>query len=655
MSFELEAGRDARPRRRVGLRQVGDEPRDPRARADARPASSRRARVRFEGRDLLTLPPAELRRVRGKEISDDLPGPDDVRSIRCSRSGGSSPRCSRSTAVTSRPRGAQGLRGGPRRRRRSRSPRHAARPVPARALGRHAPARDDRDGAPLQAEAAARRRADDRARRHDPGADPRADEGPAAAARHGDRPRHPRPRRRRGDGRPRARHVRGAARRDRADGRRSSGRRATPTRAGMLASVPDARRRPRPPSSPRSPARRPTSRAFPAAARSQPRCALARSSSAWPAPLPLEQVDPDVSRTPSACAACFEVPREVEPEGAGGDLVSRALLEVDGLVKHFPVEGAAPSSCARDRRHLVRARARRVAGSRRRVGLRQVDTLRARSSDCTPHLGLGHLRRRRAHDALAAQRARNRTGGAMQMIFQDPYASLDPRQTVSLDPGEEPMRIHGDRQSRASASCARCSCSTPSASTRVTSTATRTSSPAASASASASRARSRSSRTSSSATSPCQRPRRVDPGADHQLAARSCKSASDLAYLFIAHDLAVVRHICRRIAVMYLGRIVETADREDLFERPEHPYTRSLLSAVPHPDPSVERSRTRIVLEGDVPSPDDPPSGCAFHPRCPERERVPGDRCAREVPPLLPAGPGLHTRACHLEGQRAGE
>ena len=112
-----------------------------------------------------------------------------------------------------------------------------------------------------------------------------------------------------------------------------------------------------------------------------------------------------------------------------------------------------------------------------------------------------------------------------------------------------------------------------------------------------------------------------------------------LAYLFIAHDLAVVRHISDRVAVMYLGRIVELATTAELFARPAHPYTQALLEAIPVPDP---RRRTRAVLRGEVPSPIDPPTGCHFHPRCP----MATDRCKVEVPALRDLGNG-HTAACH--------
>jgi oligopeptide/dipeptide ABC transporter ATP-binding protein len=116
-----------------------------------------------------------------------------------------------------------------------------------------------------------------------------------------------------------------------------------------------------------------------------------------------------------------------------------------------------------------------------------------------------------------------------------------------------------------------------------------------------------------------------------------------LTYLFVAHDLSVVRHISDRVVVMYLGRIVEIADRQALYEAPRHPYTQALLSAVPIPDPVVEAQRERVVLAGEVPSPLHPPHGCAFHPRCP----IAVEDCHRIRPDLRDLGAG-HQAACHL-------
>jgi oligopeptide transport system ATP-binding protein len=121
----------------------------------------------------------------------------------------------------------------------------------------------------------------------------------------------------------------------------------------------------------------------------------------------------------------------------------------------------------------------------------------------------------------------------------------------------------------------------------------------------------------------------------------------NLSLIFIAHDLSVVKHISDRIAVMYLGKIVELGPAVDVIERPLHPYTRALVSAIPTPNPDVERARQRLVLPGDPPSPINPPAGCAFHPRCPFAL----EKCKAAVPPLLAAGDPARTVACVRLGE----
>jgi oligopeptide/dipeptide ABC transporter ATP-binding protein len=122
---------------------------------------------------------------------------------------------------------------------------------------------------------------------------------------------------------------------------------------------------------------------------------------------------------------------------------------------------------------------------------------------------------------------------------------------------------------------------------------------------------------------------------------RDLQGEFDLTYLFISHDLRVVEHVSDRVAVMYLGKIVELADGETLYDHPVHPYSEALLSAVCIPDPTLQRQKK--VLEGDVPSPMNPPPGCHFHPRCSLRKEI----CSREEPPLLPR-PGGSWVACHV-------
>ncbi|MCL5073450.1 MAG: dipeptide ABC transporter ATP-binding protein [Actinobacteria bacterium] len=129
----------------------------------------------------------------------------------------------------------------------------------------------------------------------------------------------------------------------------------------------------------------------------------------------------------------------------------------------------------------------------------------------------------------------------------------------------------------------------------------------------------------------------------------SLQKEFNLTYLFIAHDLSVVKHVSNRVAVMYLGKIVEIAKSEDLYKKPLHPYTMGLLSAVPIPDPRIERQRKRIIIQGDIPSPINPPSGCPFHPRCPNAEEI----CSIKEPQLknYSLNADEHLAACFFAGK----
>ena len=129
---------------------------------------------------------------------------------------------------------------------------------------------------------------------------------------------------------------------------------------------------------------------------------------------------------------------------------------------------------------------------------------------------------------------------------------------------------------------------------------------------------------------------------------KELKDKLNLTYIFISHDLSVVHHICDRVAVMYLGRVVEIADKKQIYENPIHPYTKALLSAIPLPDPEVKRER--IILQGDVPNPADPPSGCHFHKRCPYAKK----ECSEAVPPFVTVEPG-HQVLCWLAEEQQSE
>ncbi len=228
----------------------------------------------------------------------------------------------------------------------------------------------------------------------------------------------------------------------------------------------------------------------------------------------------------------------------------------------------------------------------------------------------------------------------MQIIFQDPYASLNPRMTVGEIIGE-PLEVHGtakgkDKEDRVKALLKEVGLN-PSFTTRFPHEFS-------------GGQRQRIGIARALALNPsfivCDEPiAALDVSIQAQVVnlLEELQAKYGLTYLFIAHDLSMVRHISDRVAVMYLGRIVEIADWRMIYEDPKHPYTQALLSAIPIPDPVLEAKRQRTVLEGDVPSAANPPVGCNFNTRCPVRQ----ERCFHDDPELRELAPG-HWAACHF-------
>ena len=310
------------------------------------------------------------------------------------------------------------------------------------------------------------------------------------------------------------------------------------------------------------------------------------------------------------------------------------LLQVSGLAKHFPIAGGQVRAVDGVSFDLAAGETLALVGESG-CGKTTTGRMLLRLTEPTS----GGLRFAGEDLLSLGRRALRRRRREMQIVFQDPYASLSPRQTV-LDIVAEPLDVYRLCRGRAARR-------------------ERVAELLRLVGLDATHAERYPFQFSGGQRQRIAIARALAPGprmivADEPVSALDVSIRSQvvnlfqdlqerfgIAYVFISHDMAVVRHIAHRVAVMYLGRLVEVADRDALFEAPHHPYTQALLSAVPVPDP--ERRRARIILQGDVPSPARVPSGCHFHPRCPIAKLV----CRESVPPLRPVTPGRYA-ACHF-------
>ncbi len=323
--------------------------------------------------------------------------------------------------------------------------------------------------------------------------------------------------------------------------------------------------------------------------------------------------------------------------------MSEALLEVHDLVKHFPVGGGMFSRATGQVRAVdgvsFSIRRGETLGLVGESGCGKTTTGRCILQLERPTSGriLFDGTELTTLDEHALQAVRRR----IQVIFQDPYSSLNPRMTIG-ETLAEPLKVHGivpssaAREERVRELLVQVGLA-PQHARRY---------PHQLSGGQRQRVGIARALAMEPALIICDEPvSALDVSIQAQIInlLEDLQSRLGLTYLFIAHDLSVVRHISDRVGVMYLGKLVEMADRAALYERPTHPYTRALLSAVPIPDPELEAHRNRTVLRGEVPSPLTPPSGCVFHPRCPMAEA----RCGAQVPELRQIRTG-HWAACHL-------